>query len=301
MLLRSMPDLSPANTQYRAWFYSHWGRENCLILGRSREAEYARYRQRLSIKMASGGGERYFIGGRTVTVDDDSYLILNEGQSYGSVIRCDREVESFSIFFRPGLLENVSAAIGIEAARVLEHAGSTAAQSPEFLERLNPHDASVTPVLRFIRHHIRAGVDDEQWYEEQLQVLASRMLLQHQRIRTQTLSLQCVKPSTRIEICRRVALAVDFIHSCYERDIGLDEMAAAACMSVHHFMRLFRQIHGVTPMAYLYRKRIRVAQRLRDTCELSMQEIALRVGFNSRATFYRQWQRWQRAPAGTLS
>jgi len=301
MLLRSMPDLSPANTQYRAWFYSHWGRENCLILGRSREAEYERYRQRLSIKMASGGGERYFIGGRTVTVDDDSYLILNEGQSYGSVIRCEREVESFSIFFRPGLLENVLAAIGVEGARVLEHAGSTGARSPEFLERLNPHDATVTPVLRFIRHHIRAGVDDEQWYEEQLQILATRMLAQHRRIRTQALSLQCVKTSTRIEICRRVALAVDFIHSFYDRDIGLEQMAAAACMSVHHFIRLFRQIHGVTPMAYLYRKRIRVAQRLRDSCELSMQDIAMRVGFNSRATFYRQWQQWQREPAGTLS
>jgi AraC-like DNA-binding protein len=216
---------------------------------------------------------------RTVTVDDDSYLILNEGQSYGSVIRCEREVEG---------------------ARVLEHAGSTGAHSPEFLERLNPHDTTVTPVLRFIRHHIRAGVDDEQWYEEQLQILATRMLAQHRRIRTQALSLQCVKTSTRIEICRRVALAVDFIHSFYDRDIGLEQMAAVACMSVHHFIRLFRQIHGVTPMAYLYRKRIRVAQRLRDSCELSMQEIAMRVGFNSRATFYRQWQQWQREPAGTL-
>src|SRR5262245_8452661 len=110
MLLRHMPDLSPTNTRYRAWFYSKWGLENCLILGNSRCAEYGPFRQRLSVKMATGGPERYFIGSRTLAVDDDSYLILNEGQVYGSAIRADREVESFSIFFRPGLVAEVQRA-----------------------------------------------------------------------------------------------------------------------------------------------------------------------------------------------
>jgi len=287
-----MPDLSPANTHYRAWFYSHWGRENCLILGRSRQAEYNRFRQRLSIKMASGGRERYFIGSRTVAVDDDNYLILNEGQTYGSVIRCEREVESFSIFFRPGLIEEVWGAMGVGSEQVMERQGPAIARTPEFQEHLSPHDTTVTPILHFIRHHIRSGVDDEQWYEEQLQVLAARMLTQQRRARTQALSIRCVKPSTRAEIHRRIALAVEFIHSSYERDIGLDQMAAAACMSVYHFMRLFRQVHGMTPMEFLYRKRVRAAQRLFDMCELPVREIATRVGFNSRATFYRQWKRW---------
>ena len=98
MLLRSMPDLSPRNQRFRDWFYARWGRENCLILGRTRHAEYDRYRQRLSIKMARGGSERYFIDGRSVAVDDDSYLVLNDNRSYGSVIDADTEVESFSIF-----------------------------------------------------------------------------------------------------------------------------------------------------------------------------------------------------------
>ncbi|HEY4365722.1 MAG TPA: AraC family transcriptional regulator [Steroidobacteraceae bacterium] len=299
MLLRSMPDLSPANTQYRSWFYAHWGRENCLILAHSREAEYERYRQRLSIKMASSGRERYFIDARTVAVDDDNYLILNEGRQYGSVIRSDREVESFSIFFRPGLLDDVFGAVDIDSESMLERSTASMRRSPEFLERLNPHDATVTPVLRFIRHHIRAGVDDERWYEEQLQVLAVRMLVQHRNTRMQALALQCVKPATRVEIYRRMGLAADFIHSCYDRDIGLEHMAAAACLSVHHFMRTFRKIYGVTPMEYLYRKRVRAAERLRDSEKFSMQEIATRVGFNSRATFYRQLQRWGTADLET--
>lgn len=295
MLLRSMPDLSPANTQYRTWFYSKWGRENCLILGRSCDAQYARHRQTLSIKMAAGGRERYFIDGRTIAVDDDNYLVLNDGQAYASIIKSDREVESFSVFFRPGLLEEVLSALATRDDRILENSGPTIRRSVDFLEQLHPHDATVTPVLRFIQHHIRQGVDDEQWYEEQLQVLAARLLVQQRRVRAGALKVRCVKPETRLEICRRVALAADYVHSCYDRDIGLADMAGAACLSVHHFMRLFREVYGLTPMQYLYRKRIQAAQRLRRDPGLSMQEIATSVGFNSRATFYRQLRRWKAA------
>ena len=290
MLLRAMPDVSPINAAFRSWFYARWGRENCLILGSTRHAEYEPFKQRLSIKMASGGAERYFLDGRTVVVDDDNYLILNDGRTYGSSIRADREVESFSIFFRPGLLEEVLAATVLTAEDLLRRPDATS--QVEFAERLLPHDTTISPVLRFIRHHIRAGVDDEQWYDEQLHYLAERMLRARYRLHRQALALRCAKTSTRLEICRRLALAADFIDSCYQRDIGLDDMARAACMSRHHFLRAFRTLHGVTPMQYLHRKRIQVARRLRRDPDLSMQTIAARVGFNSRPTFYRQLRRW---------
>jgi AraC-like DNA-binding protein len=292
MLLRSMPDLSPANRSFREWFYTRWGRENCLILGRSRHAEYARFRQRLSIKMARGGGERYFLDGRSVAVDDDSYLVLNDGRSYGSLIDTDQEVESFSIFFRPGLLEEVSSAMRVPIDDIPAYSHRFAG-SIEFDEQLRPHDQTVSPVMRFIRHHILDGVDDDRWYEEQLHVLAARLLAQQHRTTQAVLRLDCAKASTRQELHRRVGLAADFMQSNYERDIGLDDIAAAACLSVHHFMRLFRRVHGMTPTQFLYRKRVQVALRLQQQSNLPTQDIASRVGFNSRATFYRQLKRWR--------
>lgn len=292
MLLRSLPDLSPGNPSFRQWFYARWGHENCIILGHSRHAEYAKFRQRLSIKMASGGAERYFIDGRSIAVDDDSYLVLNDGRSYGSLIQSERDVESFSIFFRPGLLEDVMSALLANGKQVADNT-LPAVAGIEFPEQLHPHDSGVTPVMRFIRHHIREGVDDEHWYEEQLHVLAERLLLAQRRTRQSILRLDCVKASTRMELCRRLALAADFIQSNYERDIGLEHMAAAACLSVHHFMRMFRDVYGLTPTQFLNRKRISAALRLQREGVLSTQDIASRVGFNSRATYYRQLRRWQ--------
>jgi hypothetical protein len=70
-------------------------------------AEYADFEQLLSIKAVSGGVEEYFVDGCRIAVDDDTYLILNAGRRYGSRIHALRPVHSFSIFFRPGLAEQV--------------------------------------------------------------------------------------------------------------------------------------------------------------------------------------------------
>ena len=112
MILREMPDLPPrpltrSNAGFRAQFYARWGQENAIICGRSRHVEYAPHKQTLSIKLAWGGSETYFVGKRRLTVDDDQYLILNEGRTYSSVLQGQREVDSFCVFFRP----NVSASI----------------------------------------------------------------------------------------------------------------------------------------------------------------------------------------------
>jgi AraC family transcriptional regulator len=126
-------------------------------------------------------------------------------------------------------------------------------------------------------------------------VLAVRLLQQQRRIRQQPLRLDCLKASTRVELDRRLGLAADFILSNYHRELSLQQMASAACLSTYHFMRLFRQVHGLTPLQFLYRKRIQVARRLQARSDLPMQEIAALVGFNSRATFYRQLRRWENA------
>lgn len=90
MILTTLPDLPPlpetnANAEFRRRFYSRWGKENAVICGQSTCSEYATMTQTLSIKMAWRGRERYRLRHREVSVDDESYLILNEGSSYGSV------------------------------------------------------------------------------------------------------------------------------------------------------------------------------------------------------------------------
>lgn len=307
LLLRQFPDpkrLEPTaqNESYRRAFYARWGNENSIILARSRRIEFPLFAQRLSIKTASGGRERYLLThpAREVDVDDDSFLILNDGQVYGSYIAQAREIESFSIFFRPGFADEVRREIDTPMARALDGAARNHPAGTGFLEFLQPHDRRITPVLNFIRSHVRMGVEDAGWYEEQLYFLLQRMLEQQAQELRRMAEMPALKSTTRAEIYRRVMLAANYIHSCFDADVSLDKLATVACLSKFHFLRLFREVTGLTPYAFVLRKRAHVASRLIASTGMSFDEIAMQVGFTTRSSLFRQMRRWLRQSPGEL-
>lgn len=284
MILRQMPAI--AHEPFRRWFYQRWGRENCIVWARARSVEMPPFEQRLSIKAAWGGCEEYFIDGRRVAVDDETFMVLNDGRTYGSRLDSPTPVTSFAIFFRPGMAEEVARChVLADSALLDEPAGAIAG---EFGESLRGHDARISPVLKFIRRHVERGLDDEDWYEEQLYFLLGRMQSLHGRDRATTARVPAARAGTRQEISRRLGLCVDFIHTNYRRPLGLAEIAAAAHLSPYHCLRLFRALHGCTPVAYLRQRRLRAAERLLHESEFTVEEIAARVGIESRTTLFRQ-------------
>jgi AraC-like DNA-binding protein len=62
-----------------------------------------------------------------------------------------------------------------------------------------------------------------------------------------------VRSTTRTEIYRRLHAAKDHIDGAIGSEILLADMAAIACMSTHHFLRLFKKTFGETPHQYLSR------------------------------------------------
>jgi AraC family transcriptional regulator len=285
MILREMPAICDA--EFRRWFYARWGRENCIILAASQSAEYPSYTQRLSVKSARGGCEHYYIDSRRVAVDDDSFMILNDGRTYGSRIRSSEPVESFTIFFRPGMAEEVASTLRASPEHLLELSAQSQA-SPQFAEHLRRHDRTITPILRYIRHHVETGLDDEQWYEEQLYFLLTRMLALHARDAAATRLIPARRASTRRELYRRIGLAVDFINTHYAQPIGLARIAAASSLSPYHCLRIFKAVHGQTPASFLNEKRMQVAQRLLRGGKQPLEVIAAELGFQSRTTLFRQ-------------
>jgi AraC-like DNA-binding protein len=81
-----------------------------------------------------------------------------------------------------------------------------------------------------------------------------------------------------------VQRARHFLHA-HMHDPGLDlsAVAAAAHVSAPHLVRRFRRELGITPMAYLWRRRVAAGVDLLTSTGLSVGEIATRSGF---ATVY---------------
>jgi AraC family transcriptional regulator len=272
LLLRSLPDFALCNSESGDSLRARCGRENCIIWGRTRHAEFGPYPHALSIRAVWGGTQYCHLPGRTVAVDDDCFLILNPARVYSTSIRATQPVESLTICFAPDIVSLVY---------------DDVEQAADFIENLQPHEGTVSPVLRFIRAHLARGILDEEWYEEQLIFLLERMRCRQDKVARQIDELALIRPATRREAYRRVALATDFLLTHFVEDVDLDTLAGMAFLSKFHFLRLFRLIHGVTPRTYLQRKRVDVALRLLATTRMSIREVAASVGFAHESTLLR--------------
>ncbi|HEX8473919.1 MAG TPA: helix-turn-helix domain-containing protein [Pyrinomonadaceae bacterium] len=84
---------------------------------------------------------------------------------------------------------------------------------------------------------------------------------------------------------RRIRRAVELMHAHLDRDLPLEEIAAAAYVSPFHFARLFKKLTGSSPHAYLAALRVARAQTLLAETDLSIIEVGARVGYGSPSHF----------------
>ncbi len=84
---------------------------------------------------------------------------------------------------------------------------------------------------------------------------------------------------------RRIRRAVELMHAHLDRDLPLEEIAAAAYLSPFHFSRLFKKLTGATPHAYLATLRAARAQTLLADTDLSITQVSARVGYASPSHF----------------
>jgi AraC-like DNA-binding protein len=289
VILTQLPDVQPIprNAEFRRWFYTRWGKENSVVSGLARRAEYEPYRQTLSIKTVVRGREHYFVEGRRVTVTDETYLVLNENRTYSSLLEAQCEAYTFSIFFRPGMGPEIAGESLLDLSDALDREGEPARAPVEFSENLRRHDKCVSPVLRYIQRHVALGVDAPGWYEEQFAFLLERLLNAERDRRRMSELIDCVGAPRRCELLKRIGWATDFMHSNLQRDLTLADIARSARLSHFHFLRVFRQVHGVTPFAYLGAQRTERALALLRTTSLGVNEIADQVGLSRLALWRR--------------
>jgi LacI family transcriptional regulator len=79
-----------------------------------------------------------------------------------------------------------------------------------------------------------------------------------------------------------VAMAVRFIRDHFADNIGVDDVARAACMNRRTMEKRFRAIIGRSPAAEIRRVRIAAAKELLLQHEVPIDEVAKRSGFSSR-------------------
>lgn len=86
------------------------------------------------------------------------------------------------------------------------------------------------------------------------------------------------------ELCNQVMEAKHFIDTHYYSNIGLRDIAAKACISTFHFIRLFKKFYGITPNQYLRAVRLQHAKDLLKG-GATVTTACFSVGFDSTTSF----------------
>src|SRR5262249_58107254 len=85
---------------------------------------------------------------------------------------------------------------------------------------------------------------------------------------------------------------VESMEEHLEAGLPLEQMAAAAHLSVYHFARQFKAATGLPPHQYVLARRVdRAQQRLQQDGDLSLAEIAARAGFSDQSQFSLHFKR----------
>lgn len=100
--------------------------------------------------------------------------------------------------------------------------------------------------------------------------------------------------SRHYNILHQLRPVLEYVNKHYDQKLTLNELAAMANMSCHHFCRLFKNITGTPPIEYVNHLRINAAVELLKKQDLNISQIAMTVGFNDSNYFSRLFKKYRR-------
>ncbi len=97
----------------------------------------------------------------------------------------------------------------------------------------------------------------------------------------------------------RLRAMLAFIHSHYEEQITLEDIAGAAGISPRECTRIFREQTGTSPVGYLIEYRITIAASLLKISDMTVTDAAMKTGFNNSSYFTRTFRKVMGMPPKT--
>jgi AraC family transcriptional regulator len=218
-------------------------------------------------------------------VKEGSFFVTNHNQYYTLEVS-NRKTETFNIHFGELFADRVLASL-VKPERMLENTFTNPLQALAFHNKLHLR----TPEFNDLISKIRRSNGDSLSMEEHLYELMVLLINDRQRAQTSELSLPSLRSSTRAELMRRLFIATDYIQTFYDKDLSLDELAAACSLSKFHFLRLFKIAFRKTPHAYLNEVRMKRAEELVRKSKVDVFKVASQIGIKDSSSFSRMFRK----------
>lgn len=271
-----------------------------LFIKTKRLEETADHESRLSIRLSLNGRQYYRVGNNDHLITPDKYLVINQGQHYRTAFDNEVEQEIILVAFQPDFAETVLHTLVTPRDRLLDNPFRASDRQPVlFFEKTYDIDPLIRQLFARLRRLLDADMATRRQtdLDEIYSALLVRLLETHRGLKPEIDRLGSLKPSTRVELYRRLHIGRDYLDAHLFRRVGLEEAARAACLSPHHFKREFQALFGVSPHRYHVNKRLEWCRAaLRKPYPL-VQDIARQAGFEDASSFARLFrQRFSCSP-----
>ena len=85
----------------------------------------------------------------------------------------------------------------------------------------------------------------------------------------------------RAEDSRSLTKSLGYIHTCYNKEIRIPDLAKMESLSNSRYITVFKQRMGMPPSEYIIHLRLNVACDLLKNRDVSVKEVAVRVGYDN--------------------
>ncbi|MBB2146253.1 helix-turn-helix domain-containing protein [Pedobacter sp. LMG 31464] len=251
------------------------------------EANYVKEADGQVFKWVFSGREECAVGNRTLSVHPDSFLILNQGSKYTEKIDSITPVNTLTIGFNQAFITDFNNSNQCTIDALLCNEGKETEQ-PQFMEAIYPFTGDMRFNILHLKAQIDQGVSDELLINEYLHhCLLNYYKIYKKEVLATAEKLSFAKTKTRTEVLKRLSVAKDYIISNYDKNFSLEDVASAACLSVNHLLRTFKEAYNDSPHQYLTNVRLSRAKYLLRTSNCHINEIVSLVGFECPSSFIR--------------
>jgi AraC family transcriptional regulator len=240
---------------------------------------------RLSLNFNLDEKQTYRTSSREHTVSPEKYLLLNEGQSFKTFARYNSPTRMVTIAFQVGLAERLLQGLTTDCLQLLDDPFQSSNGKAEFIEKAYPLDTALTENVAWL-----AELNDDAVVDQTLENLLLEILQRQLKVREEILSIRKSKPSTRLEVYRRLHWSLEYLQENFSTDLAIDQLARVACLSTFHYKRLFTELFHIPPYQYLIKLRLEKACALLCT-ERNVRDICVDVGWKDPSSFSRLFKR----------
>ena len=156
----------------------------------------------------------------------------------------------------------------------------------DLVDSFGQQDLQLHQIAMLLLAELESGGVMGQLYVESLTQVLAIHLLRHYSTVTQT-----VVPIDRNLTHTQLKQAIDYIHSHLNGNLSLAELASVVNISPTYFASLFKQSMGIAPHQYVIQQRVEQAKFMLSTTDLTIADIASKVGFSSQSHLTQQFKR----------